>query len=158
MNLIQFTSNLVKQDGVILDIGCGNKCYESKIKQGKFVSIDALAELNPNYVIDLEYENLPFDSNSFDMILLLDFIEHLTKHRGSEIIKQCQQIARKYILISTPIFWTDNSVNINNHIAWKHNPYNEHKSLWEISDFSEGWKRIEGLKNLQKQYVLLWEK
>lgn len=155
MKLIEFVSLRVKEEDAVLDVGCGNKCYEKFAKKGNFYSIDALEALNPTRLMDLNKEDLPFEENSFDVILLLDIIEHFDKARGFEILEQCKKVCRREIIISTPLEWTDNTENIK-HVAWDYNPFNEHKSLWGKSDFKD-WEEIEGLLNLQNQFVGIWK-
>ena len=77
----------------ILDIGCGDKWYHPFLNNTKIVSVDYWPDVNPDYVLDLETNELPFDDNSFDIVFMFDVIEHLEKERGFEILKQCKRIA-----------------------------------------------------------------
>ncbi|MHC4270456.1 MAG: class I SAM-dependent methyltransferase [Planctomycetota bacterium] len=157
MTLIDFVCDLIRETDTVLDIGCGDKCYERKTKRGKFFTVDAHAELKPTWVVDLEKTGLPFGENLFDIVLMLDFIEHLTKERGMAILKQAKWIAKRMIILSTPAIWTTNEDNVQ-HEAWENNPYNRHKSLWSGEDFEGNWIGVTGLKNLQNQYVRIWYK
>ncbi|MBE2255709.1 MAG: class I SAM-dependent methyltransferase [Ignavibacteria bacterium] len=66
-------------------------------------------------------------NDKFDLINFGDVIEHLTKKDALTIIEKSLNIS-DYVLINIPIGknWEQSS-NIN--------PYEEHKSIWQISDF-----------------------
>lgn len=133
----------IEPNDTILDIGCGIRNQTRKLDPSRVTSLDAWEKVNPDVLIDLEKEKLPFPENSFDVILMIDFIEHLDKPRGIELIEECKIIARKKIVLWTPTFWTDNSVNVNNPDLWCYgNKYDYHKSLWTAEDFKDGWTEI----------------
>ncbi|HCN37825.1 MAG TPA: hypothetical protein DIS94_08950 [Bacteroidetes bacterium] len=66
-------------------------------------------------------------NDKFDLINYGDVIEHLTKKDAENVIEKSLNIS-EYVLINIPIGnnW-EQSGNIN--------PYEEHKSFWQISDF-----------------------
>lgn len=153
MNLYDFIKHNVKINDVVLDIGCGDKKYSSNLLCKKVVTLDAWDKVEPDVLVDLEVDDLPFQPKSFDVILMIDFIEHLSKDRGHIILEQSKQISRKSVLLLTPLWWQDNSVNVNNPKLWCYgNKYDYHKSLWTLEDFV-GWDRVTGIKNLQQYFV-----
>ena len=140
--LKQVLRDNISDTDIILDIGCGNKDKTQMFKKGNVVSLDAWDEVNPDVCLDVSKEKLPYEDNSFDIIMMIDFIEHIEKDRGLELIEECKKIVRKKIILLTPLFWTDNAVNVNNPSLWCYgNDFDYHKSLWSAEDFV-GWERI----------------
>jgi hypothetical protein len=144
-------SNINISDSV-LDIGCGNKEYSNNIECKKVTTLDAWDKVNPDVLIDLEVKDIPFEDYSFNVILMLDFIEHLEKERGLEILEQAKTIARRVILL-TPLWWQDNAINVENPDLWCYgNKYDYHKSLWTLEDFNS-WDRALGIQDLENYFV-----
>lgn len=126
----------------VLDIGCGDKHRTAYLTDNKVVSLDAWEKVNPDILLDLEVSSLPFKENSFDVILMIDFIEHLSKISGKRILEEAYKICRKKIILLTPLWWSDNSENVNNPALWCYkNQFDYHKSLWTVEDFSS-WTSI----------------
>ena len=147
----------VEPQFTVLDIGCGDKGRSKNLNCKEVVTLDAWLNVNPDILLDLTTNNIPFDYNSFDIILMIDFIEHVEKERGEELIKQAKDIASKGIILLTPLWWTDNSQNVNNPDLWCYgNKYDYHKSLWTLEDFSD-WKRVEGIPNLDNYFVGVYD-
>lgn len=149
MNLDQFLQTQITSNDIVLDIGSGNKQHQ-KFKCDKIISIDAWDKVEPDIIIDLNENRIPFEDKSIDVILMIDFIEHIEKQQGINRIKESKCIARKKIILLTPLWWDDNKTNTDNHNLWCYNnPFNYHKSLWTLDDFT-GWERkvdIDGLEN-----------
>ena len=142
MTLIDvINSNLHIQD-TVLDIGCGDKSLTKQFKCKKIITLDAWGKVKPDILIDLEISDIPFSENVIDVIIMLDFIEHLDKDRGFIIMEQSKIVAKRMIILLTPLWWQDNSINVNNKDMWCYgNNYDYHKSLWCLEDFKE-WKRF----------------
>lgn len=151
-------SNLHNQD-TVLDIGCGDKVLSNQFKCKMVITLDAWEKVDPDILADLEVEDLPFTENSVDVVIMLDFIEHLNKERGFAIIEQAKLITRRMIILLTPLWWTDNSVNVNDKDMWYYgNEYDYHKSLWTLEDF-EGWTRFTNNPDVSDTYFVgAWTK
>lgn len=148
MNLSDFLQSQIDSDDIVIDIGSGNKKNQNFNCQS-ITSLDAWDIANPDVCIDLEESKIPFEENSFDVVLMIDFIEHVTKDSGIRLISESIKIAKKKVILLTPLWWDDNSKNTKNKSLWCYNnPYNYHKSLWNLNDFI-GWERINisGLEN-----------
>ena len=157
MNFKQFLRQTIGKNDIVLDIGSGNRTYHD-VPCKKIYGIDAWRKVKPDFLIDLEVESLPFDENTFDSIMMVDFIEHVSKEAGLRIIEECKKITKNRIILQTPLWWDDNSKNTENPSLWCYgNKYNYHKSLWEVDDF-KGWNRILGIDNLENYFVGVWEK
>lgn len=90
-------------------------------------------------------ENLlsAFSDNSIDTIFLIDVLEHFEKNVGMGILKHCNRIARKQIVIFTPLGYLPQYVEPNETDAWGLNGsiYQEHLSGWIPEEFIENdWK------------------
>lgn len=69
------------------------------------------------------------ESNSFDAIIMVDFIEHIKYRYGLKILYECERVAKKKIILITPNGYTQHDVRTLD------NPYQEHISGWSASDF-----------------------
>lgn len=124
----------------VLDIGCGNKKYSNVSKNT--TTLDAWEKVNPDILLDVAKNPLPFEDKSFDVILLIDLIEHLEKEDGERLLAECKRVASK-IFLFTPLWWDDNSKNVQNPNLWCYgNPYDYHLSLWTKEDFQD-WTTIQ---------------
>lgn len=144
------------KDKKTLDVGCGNKAYSSVSKYT--TTLDGWDKVKPDILIDLEHHDIPFNENSFECILMLDFIEHLSLDRGKVILEQAKKITSGRIYLLTPLWWDTNEHHTNDPECWAfENQLNNHKSLWGRKDFS-GWIEI-GHKNESGEFFWgYWEK
>jgi len=149
--------DVVQPGESVLDLGCGDKSRTMNlIRDNEVLSVDAWEKCNPDMVLDVEKEELPFKENSFDTVLMLDFVEHLEKERGEKIIERAKRIAKKKVLVFTPKYWTDNKDNVANPELWCYqNDYDLHKSLWHEEDF-RGWATVPYPDS--NVFVKLWSK
>lgn len=93
----------------VLDIGCGNGylinfLLENK-KYKKLVGLDisskALRYIKTEKILG-DIINLPFQEDSFDLIVCSEIIEHLTEEDFIKAISEVQRVSKKYILITVP--------------------------------------------------------
>ena len=141
--LDKFVYDLVQPGESVLDLGCGDKGRTRSLNKGnKVVTVDAWAKTNPDLVLDVEKDPIPFDQDSFDIVLMLDFVEHLEKEVGEKVIEEAKRVSNKKVLVFTPKFWTDNKDNVANPDLWCYqNEFDLHKSLWHEEDFV-GWETV----------------
>jgi len=59
----------------------------------------------------------------FDAVLCLEVLEHLSKHEGSVLIEQLEQIAVKRIILTTPAVFLKQE-------PFGGNPWQKHKTFW----------------------------
>lgn len=69
--------------------------------------------------------------SSWDMILLLDIIEHMNKEEGIQVIRKLSEFSR-WILICTPEL-----LKFYPQAVKQYHPKERHVSLWEIEDFEQ---------------------
>ncbi len=157
-NLRNYLLNNIVVNTSLLDLGCGPKLYSSPFKDrcNKILTVDAWDWVEPDVVADLEKSNIEevVNGEKFDYILMLDFIEHLSKEAGQKLIEDCKKICNKKIFLLTPLeeIWTDNHENVENENYWCFgNQYDLHKSIWYPEDFKE-WERVP-LPGFENYYV-----
>lgn len=139
-----------------LDIGCGNKAYSKVSKQT--TTLDGWGKVEPDILINLEHQDLPFAENSFECVLMLDFIEHMTRERGEDILGQAKHICSGRIYLLTPLWWDTNEKHTNDPSCWAYgNKLNNHLSFWQREDFKD-WSEI-GLTIEEEEYFFgYWTK
>lgn len=142
----------INKKDTVLDIGCGImqstldtcptysldklKChhiigvdiyrpYLKRIKDKKNISV-----LNCNIIKNCGM----FLDRSFDVVLLLDIIEHLVIEQAINLVWESERIARKKVIIYTPSYWYDNAEHSEEHFPYTglgDNEYQIHQSLIE---------------------------
>lgn len=116
LELLGFNKKMVLdnfKENSVLDIGCGDGFLLKKLleenKNVKALGIDispvALEKAKQNGVdcqlLDIT-EQLPFENNSFDSVLLLDVLEHMFE--PEPVLREAVRVAKKYVYISVPNF------------------------------------------------------
>ncbi|MFA6513916.1 MAG: class I SAM-dependent methyltransferase [Patescibacteria group bacterium] len=144
----------IKKTNVILDIGCGIRpqnfitpivhiCAEPFEQYVKTLQKIASETTNRNYVIMQSgwqdvIKILP--EESVDTIFILDVIEHLDKNEGERLLKETEKIAKKQIIIFTPLgFLPQKSENKKDAWGMDGGDWQEHKSGWLPEDFDDSW-------------------
>ena len=64
--------------------------------------------------------------NSYDLVLLIDVLEHFERNVAAKIARECQRVGRVAIISTPTQFWPQED-------SWD-NPYERHKSLWSKKD------------------------
>ena len=156
-NMPEYISRGIESNMKVLDLGCGNKAISNQLPLGKITTVDAFEKFLPDVLFDLSKTPLPFLDNSYDVVLLLDVIEHLEKTDGFKLLNEIKRVAKKRVFIFTPLFWIENDAEtLNPSSEYYNNKYNFHKSLWSASDFPE-FKQV--FNRLTEKYFFgYWEK
>lgn len=102
----------VKLDGVEAFPGYKNPLHD-------FI-YDKIFYCNVNEIID----QLP----KYDVILLIDILEHFSKEEGIHLIRKLLNYTNKFLLISTPLYPADQDDYLGN-------KFERHKSRWVLTDF-----------------------
>lgn len=76
-----------------------------------------------DYVL-CDIRRLPVKEKSFDVVICLEAMEHLTKEEGRQLLKDMETIALRQVIITTPVG------KFPQHPALNDNPYEEHNSSW----------------------------
>ena len=75
-----------------------------------------------------------FTPKSFDLVIAIDIIEHITKEEGFELMRQCEEIARKAVIFETPKGYIPQNIDIQDHGG---DEWQTHRSGWEPQEFEE---------------------
>jgi len=140
----------------VLDLGCG---YNSPIQYCN-ISFSVGVEMFDSYLAESKKKKIhneyiknnildvDFPPKSFDAVLCLEVLEHLTKEEGIKLINKMEKWAKKKIIITTPNGYLYQD-------GYDNNPLQEHKSGWNVDDFKKlgfnvfginGWKKLRGYK------------
>lgn len=144
----------------VLDVGCGsnsplgsikNKLYSEGVDSflPSITKSKAQKIHNKYHKMDVLNIDKKFKSNSFDCVIAIDLIEHLTKEDGKKLIKKMEKIARKKVIIFTPNGFLPQG-------EYDNNPWQVHKSGWTVEEMQKkGYKviGINGWKPLRGEYA-----
>lgn len=131
----------------ILDLGCGPGKIMTMIKHrtriGKAVGIDMYKPFIDKCKIEGQFDRLilsdirkiSFRSKSFDVAVANQVIEHLGKKDALLLVKKMEEIARKQVIISTPIGQIEDP-------CLDGNKYQKHQSAFAPEDFERMGYRI----------------
>ena len=151
----------------VLDLGCGPLSPISRCDVPFSVGVelfDPSLQESRRKSIHSEYvradvRRLGFKPKSFDAVIAVEVLEHLTKEEGIALLSNMEQWARKKVLITTPngYIWQD---------CYDSNPSQQHKSGWSVKELGElgfkvrgigGWKHLRGYKGKTKYHPdFLW--
>lgn len=137
----------------VLDVGCGGSSPLGKVKKTfRSVGLDIFepsikkskkAKIHDDYKLgDIKKVNTFFKPKSFDAVVALDIIEHLTRKEGLDLLEKIEKIAKKEIIILTPNGFT-------NQDPYDNNPFQIHKSGWTAGDFRKRGYRVFGMRGLR---------
>lgn len=144
--IVDTMMNLDPTPSKVLDIGIGKGKYGMLCReyltywnseQPRKVKIDGI-EAFPDYVGDAQralYDDIyfgnakdllcKFKDSEYDLVIIIDVIEHFTLEEGKKLLKECQRISST-VIVSTPSqFWPQGE-------SWG-NSYEKHLCLWTRS-------------------------
>lgn len=116
----------LRQTGCTIKVGV--ECVpEYPVNDGQvtFVIGDALVEAGK------------FGDHSFDLVLLIDVVEHFEKSDGLDLLKHSQRIAKQKVLLWIPEGHApQDEHHFDPRSGYVYKPSQEHKSAWFKEDFS----------------------
>jgi hypothetical protein len=151
----------------VLDLGCGHNSPLQHCRVPFSVGIELfdpyLEESKKkgihNQYVKADIRKVEFKPKSFDAVVALDVLEHLTKQEGAELLHKMEIWARKKALIFTTngYLWQN---------GYDDNPLQEHRSGWTASELKElgykvyginGWKGLRGYRaSMKYKPSFLW--
>ncbi len=157
-NIILACQSLIDDTDTILDIGCGLKLLTKLLVCYKLIGIDIWADYlaDDDIVGDIRQLDKLIGPKSFDVVIALDIIEHLTEEEGLKLFRDMEKITRKKIIIVTPTYWSSNIDSYTDSKFWSYNnPYNYHKSFWSVEDFfKQGYAQVQVNLNNELIFVM----
>ncbi len=127
----------------ILDVACGLSFKSKYIPAQIRVGVDIYEPYFQHIESDVPYVVVKHDirklrdifvPKSFDLVIALDVIEHVTKEEGIELMRQCEEIAKKGVVIETPKGYVPQNVDIQGHGG---DEWQTHRSGWEPEEFKD---------------------
>ena len=93
--VIDFLSRCPK-DNSILDIGCGEGVFVQELLDRGFLHVQGVdRDYSSDIVTRGDILSLPFDNEQFDVVLLLDVIEHVSVELQEQALKEVFRVVRK---------------------------------------------------------------
>ena len=112
-----------------------------------------------NQYIKADITKIEFKPKSFDAVVAIEVLEHLTKEEGYELLKKMERWGKKKIIITTPNGYLYQD-------AYDNNPLQKHRSSWSAEELKKlgfevvginGWKKLRGYKaQIKYKPTLLW--
>jgi len=131
----------------ILDAACGLSLKSKYIPAQIRVGVDIYEEYFKHIESEVPYVVLKYDirklreifmPKSFDLVIALDVMEHLEKPESLDVLRQCEEIARKAVVIETPRGYIPTNMDILGHGG---DVWQTHRSGWEPEEFEKlGYK------------------
>lgn len=151
--LIPEARRRIEPADVVLDVGCGIRpqtYVEPKVLIGVDAHDEYLAILRERFAgtrTILIQGRVPdclelFPDRSVDTAFLLDFIEHLEKDDAARAIRECERIARKQVVIFTPLGFMPQVEDESGRDGWalRGGQWQMHRSGWTPEDFDGDWE------------------
>lgn len=127
----------------VLDVGCGlslkSQYIEADIRVGLEIYPTYLEKIEADvpYVgivgnaMDMDKLFLP---KSFDLVLLLDILEHVEKEDGIKLLEMAETIAREAVIVETPKGYVPQNIDI---WGWGGHEHQTHRSGWEPEELAD---------------------
>lgn len=132
----------------ILDVGCGKgepMKFINRHKKFRTMGVDVFEpyieackakQIHDEYLM-CNICNLPFVDGSFDVVMCMEVLEHLEKEEGDKLIRDMERIARKQVILTTPVGKFEQEEQ-------ELNPYQKHRSSWLPAELKSRGYRIRG--------------
>lgn len=145
-------SKSIKKDGIktVLELGCGKGDFADLVNKNNRFDITGVDIFEPYLKIckikskykklikkDLS-KKLLFKDKSFDAVVCLQTIEHLDKQTGIRLLAQIERIAKKMIIITTPVGECLQD-------SYDNNIHQRHLSSWDPEEFQKSGYRVFGV-------------
>ena len=141
-------SRAIDKRWTILDVGCGRQSVLSEVKKGvHLVGLDNYEPyihksrqkgIHDEYVFG-DARALPFTNDSFDCVIAIEVLEHLSKEDGIKMLKEMERVARKRIILTTPNGFLPTYAGLED------NPSESHLSGWNARELQKLGFKVRGL-------------
>lgn len=93
---------LIKKGQTIIDVG-GQLNLLSQFSKPEKIIVANIKGSDEKSDVVLEKDELPFSSNSFDVVTAIDVLEHIPKSKREQFIKESLKVAKNKVILSFPI-------------------------------------------------------
>lgn len=134
----------------VLDIGCGQRSRVQHLNIKDSVGVERFKpyikesifnKIHSKYVFG-DIMKINFADKSFDAVLMLDVVEHLSKSDGEKLLLKAEQWAKKKVIICTPNgFFSQRESD--------GNIFQKHLSGWTIPELKNRKYQIHGIHGLK---------
>jgi len=153
----------------VLDLGCGPhsplqvcnipfsvgvELFEPSLLDSRRIGIHS------QYILG-DIRKIAFRPKSFDAVIAVEVLEHLTKEEGIRLLHRMEEWAKRKVIVTTPNGYLTQD-------PYDNNPLQEHRSGWDVHDLrslglqvrgSAGWKALRGHKGYVKyRPAFLWKR
>lgn len=139
---------LGRNSQTILDVGCGNGAFMYVFNRDKKYKITGIDVYEPyikearqlgiyEQVIKDDVRNISFPDKTLDVVISNHVVEHLKKEEGFNFLDKLEKIAKRKVIIITPIGFFHQD-------EYDKNPYQKHLSAWFPEDFLKRGYRVIG--------------
>ncbi len=91
--------------GSVLDVGCFQRDLGAALPMGlTYVGVDLMGK--PDIKMNLDTSRLPFDDNSFNVVVCVDVLEHLENIHA--VLDELLRVGSHHILVTLPNCWHGN--------------------------------------------------
>jgi SAM-dependent methyltransferase len=154
----------------VLDLGCGS-CQNSPLQNMALTYLVGV-DIYPPYLeecrrrkIHSEYimadiRHVEFKERSFDAVVMLNVLEHMSKKDGLQLIDKFSIWAKKKVILTTPNGFLPQD-------GYDKNDFQEHLSGWSVEDFKSagfrvyglyGWKNLRGYRaTIKYKPAIFWQ-
>ena len=145
---------LDRANKTLLDVGCGPgrpgeiiKRHRDVYTVGTDIFLPYLKNCQQHQshdeIVQCDVRFLPFGSESFDAVLCKEVVEHLRKQEAGDLVKQLEQIARRQVIITTPVGREPEDVYQEH--APNNNPFERHRSAMKPKELRKLGYTVRGV-------------
>lgn len=143
----------IQHTDVVLDVGCGLRpqtffqprlhiCCEPHSEYVRILQ-DYFAGCSDVVILQGTGQEIArvMPDDSVDTVFLIDLIEHLEKDEGRRLLTECQRIARRQIILFTPLGFMHQEYEHGDIDGWglRGSYWQVHRSGWTPDDFDSSW-------------------
>lgn len=139
-----------KSARTLLDVGCGQGRGLESVLAGRQLSsvggdlwlpdlLKAKRKALHRLVLQMNAVALPFADRSFDVVMVLDVLEHLPKSHGWQAIREAERVATRQVIVTVP-----NDFHEQDEKYLDGNPYQVHRSGWTPAELRERGFSVRG--------------
>lgn len=149
LNITDYLMKELSDCNSVLDLGCGpdslvrfSEIYKVGVEAFEPYLEESKRKGIHNKYIKEDITKVEFKPKSFDAVIMIDVIEHISKQEAEKLLNKVEIWAKKKVIIFTPNGFMERGVIENN-------PFQEHKSGWQKEEFEKRGFSVFGLQGLK---------